>query len=48
MLFTTLAAATATASKWFIVGKILTTVGTGLLTAAPAIERIKKREEAKQ
>ena len=41
MLFTSLAIAAATASKWLIAGKIITTVGTGLLTAGPAIERMK-------
>ena len=42
MLFTSLAVATAAVSKWLIAGKIMATVGTGLLTAGPAIERMKK------
>ena len=42
MLFTSLAVAAAAASKWLIAGKIMVTVGTGLLTAGPAIERMKK------
>ena len=42
MLFTSFAVAAAAASKWLIAGKIMATVGTGLLTAAPAIERMKK------
>lgn len=42
MLFTSLAVAAAAASKWLIAGKIMTTVGTGILTIAPAIERMKK------
>ncbi len=42
MLFTSLALAAAAASKWLIAGKIMTAVGTGLLTAAPVVEKIKK------
>ena len=42
MLFTSLAVAAATASKWLIAGKIIATVGTGLLTTAPAIEKMKR------
>ena len=41
MLFTSMVVAAAAASKWLIAGKIMVTVGTGLLTAAPAIERMK-------
>ena len=43
MLITCLAAATAAASKWLIAGKIITAVGTGVLTAAPIIERNKNK-----
>ena len=42
MLFASLAVAAAATSKWLIVGKIMATIGTGLLTAAPAIERMKR------
>ena len=42
MLFTSLAVAAAAASKWLIAGKIIATIGTGLLTMAPVIEKMKK------
>ena len=42
MLFASMAVVAATASKWLLAGKIMATVGTGLLTAAPAIERMKQ------
>lgn len=44
MLFTGLALAAATASKWLIAGKIMATVGTGMMTIAPAVEKLTEKE----
>ena len=37
-----LIAAATTATKWLIAGKIMIALGTGAMTAAPAIERMRK------
>ena len=39
MVFASFLAATAAVSKWVIAGKIMTAVGTGLLTAGPIIDK---------
>ena len=43
MLLTSLAVAAVATSKWLIAGKIMVAVGSGLLTADSAIEKMKKR-----
>ena len=48
MLFTSFAIAAGTATKWLLAAKIMTTVGMGCLTAAPAIEKIKNNRKAKK
>jgi len=45
MLIAGMAALTATASKWLLVGKIMATLGSGLCTAAPLIDKLKKGKE---
>ena len=45
MFFTGLAVAAAAASKWLIAGKIMATVGAGLLTIAPTVEKMKKERK---
>lgn len=44
MLFASLALAATAATKWLIVAKIAIAVGTGCLTAAPVVEKLRKEE----
>ena len=48
MLITGFAIAAGTAAKWLLAAKIMTTVGMGCLTAAPAIEKIKNTRNARK
>ena len=45
MLITGLLFAAATASKWLLAGKIMTTLGTGLIAIAPAVENLKNERK---
>lgn len=43
MFMAGLVAAAATASKWLIAAKVMTTVGSAMVAVAPAVEKMKKR-----
>ena len=42
MIISSLVAVAAATSKWLLAGKVMTVVGSGLITASPAIEQIRK------
>ena len=47
-MITGLTVAVVAASKWLIAAKIMGAVGTGVLTAAPAVEAMKEKRRAKK
>jgi hypothetical protein len=48
MLITGFAIAAGTAAKWLLAAKIMTTVGTGCITAAPVLREIQKNRKMKR
>ena len=48
MIFMHLAKTVGKASKWLVTGKILTIVGTGVLTVAPTLEMMKQKKKTKE
>lgn len=45
MLFSIIAGVVATTAKWLLAAEVMTTVGTGCLIAAPAVDKLKEEFE---
>ena len=46
MVLSMIAGATVAATKWLLAAKIMTAVGTGYLTVAPAVEKLRAKKRS--